>query len=298
MELRRIRLFTILILLIGIGITSVAVYAEIAGGDADGLLDRYDRIRDKLEDNQFGQPIYLTSDIEERSTNGQLSGLIDFPFERVASAFKSGSDWCNILMLHLNVKYCNASGNGKEETLEVFAGRKHYQELDSTYPGEYVFRVVENSADYFQVVLTSESGPFRTRNYRIMLEAAPVDARRTFIHFTYSYEFGLLAKTAQSVYFNTAARGKVGFTVIGRTPDGAPEYVGGVQGAIERNVMRYYLAIKACLNSLSVPPPERLEKRLEDWFDYTEHFPLQLREVEKDEYMDMKRREHQRLNTR
>jgi len=298
MKVRTVRPFAVLFFAVAAAFAFGAAYAESVTDDAEALLGRYDRIRNDLRDNPFGQPIALSSNIKDRSISGQLSALIDFPFERVAPAFKSGSDWCSILMLHLNVKYCNASGNAQKETLKVFAGRKHYQELDSTYPGEYVFRVVENRADYFQVSLTSQSGPFGTKNYRITLEAGPVDEQRTFIHFTYSYEFGLLAKAAQSVYFNTIAQDKVGFTVTGKTSDGEPEYVDGVRGAIERNVMRYYLAMKAYLNSLSVPPPERLEKRLNAWFDDTERFPLQLREMKKDEYLDMKRREHKRLNPR
>jgi ABC-type ATPase with predicted acetyltransferase domain len=103
----------------------------------------------------------------------------------------------------------------------------------------------------------------------------PADHERTFVHFTYSYDFGALAKTAMSVYFNTVGREKVGFTVVDSTPDGRPVYIGGLRGALERNIMRYYLAMKAYLGALSAPPQERLEKRLKDWFALTERYPLQ-----------------------
>ena len=33
-----------------------------------------------------------------------------------------------------------------------------------------------------------------------------------------------------------------------------------------RNTMRYYLAIEAFLDSLSAPPQQRIDKRLNDWF--------------------------------
>ena len=50
---------------------------------------------------------------------------------------------------------------------------------------------------------------------------------------------------------------KVGFTVVGHSPDGKPIYVDDFRGALERNAMRYYLCIEAYLTSLSAPPDGR-----------------------------------------
>ena len=62
--------------------------------------------------------------------------------------------------------------------------------------------------------------------------------------------------------------------------------------------MRYYLAIEAYLGSLSESPQAQLDKRLRDWFAATELYPRQLREMTQDEYLDMKRKEHSRLQAR
>jgi len=67
-----------------------------------------------------------------------------------------------------------------------------------------------------------------------------------------------------------------------------------MRGVVERNTMRYYLAIEAFLGALSVPPQARLEKRLRDWFAAAERYPRQLHEKERDEYLKMKRREYLR----
>ena len=77
------------------------------------------------------------------------------------------------------------------------------------------------------------------------------------------------------------------------TPGGGPggPRVRGVRGGVERNTMRYYLAIVSYLDSLALPAGERVERRLRDWFAATERFPLQLHELERDEYLAMKRRE-------
>jgi hypothetical protein len=63
---------------------------------------------------------------------------------------------------------------------------------------------------------------------------------------------------------------------------------------VERNTMRYYLAIEAYLGATSAPPPEQQEKRLRDWFAATERYALQLHEIERDDYLAMKRHELQR----
>lgn len=58
--------------------------------------------------------------------------------------------------------------------------------------------------------------------------------------------------------------------------------------------MRYYLAIDAHLDSLAAAPHLQLERRLQAWFDATEKYARQLREVERDAYLRMKRAEVQR----
>jgi hypothetical protein len=121
-----------------------------------------------------------------------------------------------------------------------------------------------------------------------------VDNGRTFIHVSYAYGFGTVGRLALQVYLGTIGRSKVGFTVAGTQADGRPLHIGGMRGVVERNTMRYYLAIEAFLGALSTPPLARMEKRLRDWFAAAERYPRQLHEMEQDEYLDMKRKEHLR----
>ena len=104
----------------------------------------------------------------------------------------------------------------------------------------------------------------------------------------------MAGRLAMQAYLGTVGRDKVGFTVVGRQADGQPRYVGGMRGVVERNTMRYYLAIEAFLGALSAPPQARLEKRLRDWFAAVERYPRQLHEMEQDEYLAMKRKEYLR----
>src|SRR6186997_1236898 len=70
--------------------------------------------------------------------------------------------------------------------------------------------------------------------------------------------------------------------------DEAPQLVRGIRGALERNTMRYYLAIDAYLHALGSPAPVRFEQSLERWFADTERFARQLREESHDDYITMK----------
>ena len=142
-----------------------------------------------------------------------------------------------------------------------------------------------------RIALLAESGPLGTRDYRIVLEATPEDAAHTIVHLAYSYGYGTLSQMAMQAYLATAGAAKVGFTVEGRDESGRPVYVRGMRGVMERNTMRYFLAIDAYLHSLAVPAPSRIESRLAQWFDTTERYARQLHERERDEYVAMKRRE-------
>ena len=83
----------------------------------------------------------------------------------------------------------------------------------------------------------------------------------------------------------------------GNSPQGSGGYIGGMRGLVERNVMRYYLAIEAYLDALPAPPAEQLERRLQSWFTASERYPRQLHEMDRPAYIEMKRREFQRLQT-
>jgi hypothetical protein len=126
------------------------------------------------------------------------------------------------------------------------------------------------------------------------VSAVPIYGNRTFMHFSYSYGYGIAGKLAMQGYLATAGADKVGFSVVGRDGAGQPIYIGGVRGAIERTAMRYYLAIDAHLAALGAPSGQQVEKRIETWFRETERYPRQLREMDRSTYVTMKRAEYER----
>jgi hypothetical protein len=265
--------------------------AEPLAGGERALLARYPTIRGKLEKNQFGAPIYLESAEAEGSLRVDMYGIFNQSFEAVRDALQSPANWCDITSLHINIKACTSRKTADQWLLTLYSGRKYYQPPADAYPLKLKFRIVSQQPEYLDVALAADEGPLRTKEHRIRLEAAPLDKRLTLVHFSYTYSHGPVARMAIKTYFATLARDKVGFSIIiGK--GGKPFYVDGVRGAIERNTVRYYLALETYMDALKYPEDQRFEQRIGRWYDLTARYPRQLKEMEKPEYIASKRREH------
>ncbi|HTP46812.1 MAG TPA: hypothetical protein VMQ50_07830 [Casimicrobiaceae bacterium] len=259
--------------------------------DASTLRARETALREQLASNQFHQPLVVESTQTDGALKDDVYAVITQPYSFVGQALNGTDHWCDILMLHLNVKNCRPRGSGPEGRLSVAVGRKFDQPLELTSPVEFTYHVAVSDPDYLEVLLDADAGPLGTKNYHFVFEAVPLDANSSFVHMSYSYAYGMMARVAMHAYLATIGRDKVGFSVVGHGPDGTPVYVGSVRGVVERNTMRYYLAIKAYLNAYTLPATEQAETRLRDWFAAVERYPRQLHELERDEYLSMKRRE-------
>ena len=261
--------------------------------DAATLKGRYTALQDKFASNQFGRPLVLESTQTSGDLKGDVYAIVDHSFATVEQALVSADHWCDILILHLNVKRCKASA-GTPKTLNLNVGRKFDQPLEDAYQLNFNYKVAASNADYLQVLLSADDGPLSTKNYRIQVEAVPIEPRRTVIHMSYAYGYGFAAKMAMQTYLATLGSAKVGFTVVDKKPDGKPVYQAGVLGLLERNTMRYYLAIDAYLSAYGLPAAEQPEKRIREWYASTERYAQQLHEMEQSEYLEMKRKEMRR----
>lgn len=258
------------------------------------LRAKYAELGKQLRNNQFQRALYLDSMESSHDLKGEIYAVIDYPFAAVNVALNNPAHWCDVLILHMNVKYCHASSNKADTVLTVDLGRKYDQPLADAYRLEFNYRGVITTPDYFAVELNAENGPLSTRDYRIWVEATPLTDGHTFLHFTYAYAFGFTGRLAMQGYLMTIGSDKVGFTVTGKQSNGQPVYIQGVRGVVERNTMRYYLAIDAYLAALTAPPKDQLEKRLQYWYNATDQYAQQLHEVERNDYLEMKRKEYQR----
>jgi len=273
-------------------------FASVPDTQSAAMLQaKYASLGERLRYNPFRRALALDSSESSNDLEGDVYVLVDYPFSTVSAALKDAENWCDVMILHINTKYCGATTDQSRTALTVYIGKKTPQPLKDAYPIEFSYRVAAATANYLEIQLAAPEGPLSTRDYRIQLQAVPVGNGRTFMHLTYSYGYGMAGRLAMKTYLATIGRGKVGFTQTGRGSGGQPEYIGGMRGLAERNIMRYYLAIDAYLGALAKPPPIQFERRLNSWFIATEQYPRQLREVSRAAYMDMKRGEYLRQQT-
>jgi hypothetical protein len=285
------------------------VQAQGGSVPPEDLAARFEQLR-RLGAVQLGQkPVYLQSTETAERLEGEVLALIDHPVLRVRTALAQATVWCDILILHLNVKYCRAARQpgpaGAVDTLEVGLGRKFDEPLSDVHWLDFRFSASPAAvgpasppgASPPAVELLAPEGPLGTRDIRITVRTAEAAGGRTLLQLRYAYAQGASARWAMQVYLATLGRHKVGFSLVPEradNPSGPLQPVTGVRALLERNTVRYYLAVDAYLDALALPPAQQLERRLLDWFAATERHPRQLRELDWETYVQMKRLEVRR----
>ena len=262
---------------------------------AETLLAKQTELQSQLRASPSGEPIHLTSTEADSRIDGDVYAEAAVPFARISTVLRSADSVCGLLFLHLNVRSCQPGTDASGATLTLGMGPKQAASDDTSYSMVYHLQVQQASPNYVWVTLTAATGPLATQDYRIVFEAAPLADNRTFLHFGYSYGYGTLAKMIMGVYLTTTGRNKIGFTVTGTGPDGHPTYVQGERGALERNVMRNYLALVAYAGVTEGTPQAQTQARLRAWFAMTERHSAQLHELDLNEYLKEKQSDLTRL---
>jgi hypothetical protein len=283
------------VLLLALCLGCVGSSAQTASPDA--LRARFATVRAHTDRNIFDRPLYLQSSESSDLLQGEIFALVDYNYDDVRHVLVQAEHWCGILILHLNVKYCRASSIAGHDALDVGIGRKVDQPLWAVNWVMFAYHVESAGNDYFSVALQAPTGPLSTRNLRILMEAVPFEDHRSLLHMTYGYSYGQAARWAMKGYLATIGSAKLGFSVIGRSADGQVIRADGARGVLERNTMRYYLAVEAYLAARRLPASQQIQQSLRDWFTATERYPQQLHEIDRDAYIDMKLRELRRQET-
>jgi hypothetical protein len=256
----------------------------------------YERLAVDLRESPFGEPLLVEASVDDDTVvQGDVFSVIEHPFERVSRVLGTAEAWCDILTLHHNVKSCREAAAGTEPAagvaLEIETARKYYVPPQGRTPRTYQLDASGSRPELLRAALRAERGPFGVRDMSLEIFGMAAEPGRSFLHLRYAYSPGFFTRAATRTFLATVGRGKIGFTVTGRDEDGEPIYVGGVQGAVERNAMRYHLAVVAYLDTLAVPEDERFERRIARWFELTERYSEQLFEMSRDDYLQTKRRE-------
>ena len=253
---------------------------------------QYQKLEHELTQNVFGEPMILSSEVGDNYAQGEVYVLLNTPFIELDAMLSQPAKWCELAILHQNIKTCT---HGKNETgedqVQLYVGRKHYQEPSNAFPAKYLFEVDNKGRFSLDVKLSASKGPLGTYNYLIDLEAIPIDDQHSFVRFQYRYQYGFWADVAMKTYLATLGRNKVGFTSTGKDENGEPVYIKGLQGVVERNVMRYIFAIQSVLEASKSPEESRQIAQLMRWYAHISKHPKQLVSLTREEYLDNKKRE-------
>jgi hypothetical protein len=264
----------LLALLLAAPASPILIAAQEDAGPS-GLKQKYEQLRPRLDRNAFGRALHLESGDQDGKMAGDVYAVLDHPFRRVSDGLASAKQWCEVLVLPFNVQKCESDGG---KSLKLYVGRKPTSPIGEATQLDFSYAVAARSAEHLKVRLAAPSGPAGTKDYLITFAATPLDEKRTMVHMHYGYSTGAMSKMAMSTYLSTSGADKVGFS----SENG--KLVGGTRGIMERNTMRYFLAIDAYLDTVGKPPTARLEK----WFASTEEYARQLREMSREEYLAIK----------
>jgi hypothetical protein len=247
-------------------------------------------VLEAIDASPFDEPIHLESKETKHEVQGQVHAILDVPFPELSEAVASPRGWCGILLLHYNIKACVYQRDDEAASLSVFIGRKYYQDPEVARLTRLGFYLEERTEDQLALRLEADRGPLGVRAFQIKVRAIPLDEGRSLMRLSYSLGHGRLARFAMRMYFSTSGRDRIGFTMEDVDQDGAAEPVDGMRGMIERNTIRFFFAITSYLR---LPDPYQQEARHVHWFEQTERYPEQLREMDEAAYLAQKRRERQ-----
>jgi hypothetical protein len=259
---------------LGLGLLlSVVVLSPRASWGSEAAPQRfhgyYQELQEAARRGPFGFPLEVRSEERGEMVTSEALGIMDHPLQAFREAVTEPAPWCDFIPLNLNIKA---------------------PESASQQP--YRFAVRARQSEYVSVSLSALRGLMGTRAHQLDFEAASV-AGKTVVALRSSYEQSAASKLATAIYLATLGRDKVGFSRERVGPDGQANFVKGAQGIIERNLMRYYLILKAFLDTQKLPANRRFDTLISAFYDLMERYPAQLHEMERAEYLDVKRRERQ-----
>lgn len=240
-----------------------------------------------------GLPLHARIEEHKGLVGGEFHAVIEGRFQDVATTLRHGAEWCEIASLHLNIKACTHEPRGDLTRLTFYTGTKYYLSPQLSRAYVYDLRVETQETGYLALGLLPDAERRATGAYPLVVELIAVGKNRSFLRVHYRQQLATWARLAADGYFATFGRSKVGFSVTGTDREGRPVYTRDLAGAIERNAVRYYLAVQAYLESLDSPPDKRIEQRRNRWFDLTERYSLQLREIDMAAYLENKKKERQ-----
>jgi hypothetical protein len=280
----------LLFVVIGLSLSSTVNADEVKEITPDHLVDQYHKLEKTGKRLAATLPIYLKTVQKEKVLNVSLLGKIPFKFSDVSAVLAKPGSYCDFLPLLFNVKTCVITELNPVTRMKFYVAGKHYTPPITSYRIHAVFRLVDRTPDKIRVRMEADPDTPGKSDYGVDLVAIPLDGE-TLMYLKSRYAPGRITRMATNTYVNVFARDKPGFTEI-QEPGGKKKLITGFPAVIERSSVRAYFALKAYTLNYHLPPDKRFEACLKTWYDLNQPYKKQLYELERDQYLQIKRREH------
>jgi hypothetical protein len=130
------------------------------------LQGEYASLEAQLGQSPFRRPLVLVSSEAADRLTGDIYAVMDHPFAAVSTHLSDPAHWCDVMILHINTKYCKAGvgtpANPAAMVVNVSVGKKTAEVLSDAMRIEFAFAVITRTPDYFDVVLSARDGPLGT----------------------------------------------------------------------------------------------------------------------------------------
>ncbi|MBX2868481.1 MAG: hypothetical protein KTR18_07375 [Acidiferrobacterales bacterium] len=280
-------------------LTSGAAFSSDSRESLASLQERAIEFRQKQLSGENPLPFLLSSSFTSTLSRAKVRTFIrGVELDTFSSKLLQPAQWCEFIPLHLNIKACGHLVRNQKNLVQFYAGVKGYVTPDDAHLLQLSFDARKENGVFFADLFAAD-GPLDSTNIRFNIHAIGAegeDGKGVYVEFALSSEPGLTNSLAR-VYLATIARRKIGFSIKGKTWSGKPKYVGGQRGAIERNLVRYLLAIDTFFETESrageLDENALYELRVQRWYDKTDQYREQLFELSREEYISNKMRERQ-----
>lgn len=269
----------------------VLVATPAWGASLDEMREHYRELTENVATNPFRAPLSVASTETAERVTAEVFGVFDAPFAEVARAIAEPARVCDFISLNIFIKACTWKAANAPTEMTWFMGRKDYATPDADSVVSYSYNIDARTSEAVQVTLRAPEAMMGVTDSSIVFNALSIDGR-TLIHVQAGYTPSLQSRMAIGTYLATFGRNKIGFTTQPGA-DGRAVPVKGAQALIERNTMRYFLALQAYLDTRALPVEQHESASIARWFELTERYHDVLYEIPREQYIENKTRERE-----
>lgn len=218
------------------------------------------------------------SDENGYSVTGYTEIPLEDGWEHVHRKLKNPVTWCRISLLVPDVRACQI--NEGEKTAIILSlrsgGTEGVREI------EHKFRVDKMGPQWIHVVFRADRAAMGVRDAGLSVVARQ-GATGVELELEYGLHPSIRSRLATSAYLVGEAGKRPGIS-YSISSDGIREYVTGVRALMERNAMRYFLAVLATLET------DDPVSAVDAWYEMASRYKADLPEQNKDDYAESRHR--------